>query len=234
MSVETVRKWVALLLSTAVLATGCGTVTPPGHGALLGYSRSEHMQGTRVAMVSPAEVAVRAVTSGAVQVDAFEELLALAGLENHNDELPRGARLTPHEAARMLAVLLRKPVTLASFPSRMAVGHLLREVLEGGEVSREELLRRLERFNTVAVLRPDGYLAWTRNGRTQQKVGLVQWKDGAFRAGPFELGRFYISNGWVFRPADAQLRAMMQGPPLAEVYDDADYIGRPLDGAEES
>ncbi|HZH15126.1 MAG TPA: HNH endonuclease signature motif containing protein [Archangium sp.] len=234
MSVETVRKWVALLLSTAVLATGCGTVTPPGHGALLGYSWSEHMQGTRVAMVSPAEVAVRAVTSGAVQVDAFEELLALAGLENHNDELPRGARLTPHEAARMLAVLLRKPVTLASFPSRMAVGHLLREVLEGGEVSREELLRRLERFNTVAVLRPDGYLAWTRNGRTQQKVGLVQWKDGAFRAGPFELGRFYISNGWVFRPADAQLRAMMQGPPLAEVYDDADYIGRPLDGAEES
>ena len=134
----------------------------------------------------------------------------------------------------MLAVLLRKPVTLASFPSRMAVGHLLREVLEGGEVSREELLRRVERFNTVAVLRPDGYLAWARNGRTQQNVGLVQWKEGAFWAGPFELGRFYISNGWVFRPTDAQLRAMMQGPPLAEVYDDADYVGRTLDGAEES
>ncbi|WP_375769347.1 HNH endonuclease signature motif containing protein [Archangium gephyra] len=225
----------ALLLSVTVLATGCATVTPPpGHGAFLGYSQSEHMQGTRVAMVSPAEIAVRTVASGVVQVDAFEELLAVAGLDNRDDQPPRDAPLTPHEAARVLAVLLCKPVTLASFPPRMAVGHLLREVLEGGEVSREELLRRVERFNTVAVLRPDGYLAWTRNGRTQQKVGLVQWKDGAFRAGPFELGRFYISNGWVFRPADAQLRPMMQGPPLAEVYDDADYIGRPLDGAEEA
>ncbi|MFY0573606.1 Tox-REase-5 domain-containing protein [Cystobacter fuscus] len=130
--------------------------------------------------------------------------------------------------------MLRKPVTLASFPPRMAVGHLLREVLETGEASREELLRRVERFKTVAVLRPDGYLAWTLNGRTQQKVGPVEWKDEAFRAGPFELGRFYISNGWIFRRADTQLRPLMQGPPLAEVYDDADYLDRTLDGAEES
>ncbi|MFY0579880.1 hypothetical protein ACN28S_41550 [Cystobacter fuscus] len=134
----------------------------------------------------------------------------------------------------MLAVLLNKPVTLGSFPPRMAVCHLLREVLEGGDVSREELLRRVERFKGVAVLRPDGYLAWTLNGRTQQKVGPVEWKADAFRAGSFELGRFYIVKGWVFRQADAQLRPVMQGPGLAEVYDDADYIGRSLDGAQEA
>jgi hypothetical protein len=268
MSAGKARKWVALVLGAAVLASGCATVTPPpGRGAPLGFApraasvpeppgevrgesqladrapgaparlhrrREERQLGTQVAMVSPAEMAVRAVASGAVRVDAFEELLGLAGLDNINDLPPRGAPLTPQEAARVLSVLPRKPVTLGAFPPRMAVGHLLREVLEGGEVSREELLRRVERFDTVAVLRPDGYLAWTRNGRTQQKVGQVQWKDEALRAGPFELGRFYTGNGWVFRRADALLRPVMEGPPLAEVYDDADYISRTLDGAEEA
>ena len=196
--------------------------------------RGERVQGTEVAMVSPAEMVVRVVASGAVQVDAFEHLLALAGLDNFNDLPPRGAPLSPQEAARVLTVLLNKPVTLGSFPPRMAACYLLREVLEGGEASREELLRRVERFKTVAVLRPDGYLAWTLNGRTQQKVGPVEWKEEAFRAGSFELGRFYTVSGWVFRQADAQLRPVMEGPPLAEVYDDADYISRSLDGAEEA
>ncbi|QRK13558.1 hypothetical protein JQX13_10775 [Archangium violaceum] len=176
----------------------------------------------------------RAVASGARQADAFEYLLLLAGLDNVNDAPPRGAPLTPQEAARVLAVLLNKPVTLGSFPPRMAVCHLLREVLAGGQVSREELLRRMERFRSVAVLRPDGYLAWTLNGRTQQRVGSVEWKEEAFRAGSFELGRFYTANGWVFRRADTHLRPVMQGPGLVEVYDDADYIGRSLDGAEEA
>jgi hypothetical protein len=208
--------------------------TGPNEPTRLYRRRGERVSGTEVAMVSPAEMAVRVVASGAVQADAFEYLLLLAGLDNVHDEPPRGVPLTPQEAARVLALLLRKPVTLGSFPPRMAVCHLLREVLEGGEVSREELLRRVERFKSVAVLRPDGYLAWTLDGRTQQKVGPVEWKDEAFRAGPFELGRFYIGNGWVFRQADAQLRPIMEGPPLAEVYDDADYISRTLDGAEEA
>jgi hypothetical protein len=65
-------------------------------------------------------------------------------------------------------------------------------------------------------------------------VGPVEWKEDAFRAGAFALGRFYTVSGWVFRQADAQLRPVMEGPPLAEVYDDADYIGRSLDGAEEA
>jgi hypothetical protein len=197
--------------------------------------RGERVRGTEVAMVSPPEMALRTVASGAVQVDAFEDVLLRAGLDNINDLPPRDAPLTPQEAARVLAVLVTKPVTLGSFPRRMAACHLLREVLETGEVSREELLRRVERFKRVAVLRPDGYLAWTLSGRTQQvALGRLEWKDGAFRAGPLELGRFYAVSGWVFREADAQLRPIMEGPPLAEVYDDADYLSRSLDGAEEA
>ena len=58
----------------------------------------------------------------------------------------------------------------------------------------------------------------------------MEWEDGAFRARGFELGRFYTSQGGAFRLADAQMRPA--GPMLAEVYDDADYISRSLDGAE--
>ncbi|HSP77217.1 MAG TPA: hypothetical protein VLQ93_01715, partial [Myxococcaceae bacterium] len=258
-------RWTALLLGAAVLATGCAASRPSGRGAPLhqgpgsvpvGVSevrgaspraptslrmeapllrrRGERVEGPRVARVSPAKVAAREVASGGGREDAFEQLLLLAGLDE--GKLPaRDAPLSPEEAARLLELLLNEPVTLGAFPPRMAASHLLREVLEGGAVSREELLRRVERFNEVAVLRPDGYLAWTRSGRTQQvAVGTLEWKDGAFRAGPLELGLFYVAKSGVFRHADAQLRPVMEGPPLAEVYDDADYISRSLDGAEEA
>jgi hypothetical protein len=171
------------------------------------------------------------VAGGTAREDAWELLLTSAGLEERDERPVPGTPLTPAWAARLLEVLLKKPVTLGTFPARMAVGHLLRRVLEHGELSREELQRWVKRFGRVAVLRPDGYLAWVRDGRTQQKVAPVEWKDGAFRARQFELGRFYVSNGWVFRLADEQLEPL-ERPVLVEVYDDADYLSRSLDGAE--
>ncbi|NMO19400.1 hypothetical protein HPC49_22380 [Pyxidicoccus fallax] len=183
-------------------------------------------------MVSPADTALRAVASGAVRVDAFEHLLVSAGLGDLGALPARGEPLTPDAAGRLLALLLKRPVTLAQFPARLAAGHLLREVLERGEVSREELLRRVGRFSQVAVLRPDGYLAWVRNGRTQQRVAPMRWKEDSFHAGPFELGRFYSGRGGVFRLLDDSLREA--GGVLAEVYDDADPLGRALEGAEEA
>lgn len=183
-------------------------------------------------MASPADLAVRAVTQGAVRLDAFEQLLVAAGLDG-TKALPQREALSPREAARVLAALVARPVTPGNFPPRLAASHLLREVLEGGEVSREELLRRVERFSHVAVLRPDGYLAWARSGRTQQRVGPVRWNEGSFRAGPFELGCFYSGRGGAFRLLDEGLRDA-GGGALAEVYDDADYLGRSLDGAEEA
>ncbi|TQF12258.1 hypothetical protein FJV41_30075, partial [Myxococcus llanfairpwllgwyngyllgogerychwyrndrobwllllantysiliogogogochensis] len=108
-----------------------------------------------------------------------------------------------------------------------------REVLGSGEVSRAELVRRVERFNHLAVLRPDGCLAWVSNGRTQQRVAPVEWKEGAFRAHGFELGRFYNGRTGVFRLLDDELREV-SGFPIADVHDDADVISRTLDGAEEA
>ncbi|CAM4504423.1 restriction endonuclease fold toxin 5 domain-containing protein [Corallococcus exiguus] len=175
-----------------------------------------------------------ATRSDDVQPDAWEQLLTNAGLEAR-DERTLGGTLTPTQAARLMGVLLGKPVTLSTFPPRMAAGFILREVMEGGEVTRKELSRRVERFSReqIAVLRPDGYLAWALTGSTQQKVATVEWKDGAFRAHGFELGRFYSGKGGVFRNVDAQLQAS-DWRPLAEVYDDADVISRTLDGAEDA
>ncbi|WP_370640010.1 restriction endonuclease fold toxin 5 domain-containing protein [Corallococcus interemptor] len=168
------------------------------------------------------------------QPDVWERLLANAGLEAR-DERPLGGGLTPGQAARLLDVLVGKPVTLSAFPPRMAVGFILREVMEEGEVTRQALLRRVERFSReqIAVLRPDGSLAWALTGRTQQRVATVEWKDGAFRAHGFELGCFYSGKGGVFRAVDAQLQ-VSDWRPMAEVYDDADVISRTLDGAEDA
>ncbi|WP_375743795.1 Tox-REase-5 domain-containing protein [Corallococcus interemptor] len=180
-------------------------------------------------------VAMADVTSpDDLQPDVWERLLTNAGLEAR-DERPLGGGLTPAQAARLMDVLVGKAVTLSAFPPRMAAGFILREVMAGGEVTRQELFRRVERFSReqIAVLRPDGYLAWALTGRTQQKVATVEWQDGAFRAHGFELGRFYSGKGGVFRAMDAKLQAS-DWRPMAEVYDDADVISRTLDGAEDA
>ncbi|RKH18549.1 hypothetical protein D7V77_33975 [Corallococcus sp. CA041A] len=172
---------------------------------------------------------------GLLDLESFEELLVRAGLEDP-DELPlRRNPFTPDDAVEVLGRLMEQPVTLGTFPPRMAAGFLLQEVLERGEVSREELARRVMRISReqLAVLRPDGYLAWALTGRTQQKVAPIVWRDGAFRANGFELGRFYSGKDGVFRAVDARLQASDRRP-LAEVYDDADVINRSLDGAEDA
>jgi hypothetical protein len=231
-----------LLLCVVVLCTGCAagtalsagdsspTLTGSGLAAPLPHPRAESSPDKWIAGVNPAGLVGRAALGSAVRVDAFESLLLRVGLERSLDS---SRPLTSQETTRLLTALLRVPVSLATFPQRRVVSHLLREVLEDGELPREELLRRVERFRTVAVLRPDGCLAWALSGHTQQRVGPVEWKQQAFRAGPFELGVFYTGEGGVFRQADARLRPV-SGPPLAEVHDDADYISRSLDGAEES
>lgn len=165
------------------------------------------------------------------QEDVFDVLLRNAGLEDRDERPIPGNALSPTQAARLLRELMRKPVTLGQFPSRLAVGHLLRGVMARGEMSHAELVRQVERFAWVAVLRPDGCMAWVGSGRTQQRVAPVEWRDGAFRAHGFELGRFYSGRSGVYRLLDDDLRELDKRL-IAEVYDDADYVGRVLDGAE--
>jgi Restriction endonuclease fold toxin 5 len=184
----------------------------------------------------PRGVVASAVMGGIVRLDAFERVLLLAGVDNFQALPAREAPLTPEDAAALYEVLLEKPATLAGFGPRLVASSLLREVMEGEEeLPRAVLLQRVARFEDLAVLRPDGYLAWALTGETQQRVGPVEWKDGAFRAHAFEVGRFYSGrNNMAFFEVDEQLRERQRSIILAEVHDDADVISRVLDGAEES
>lgn len=206
-------------------------VAGPDESARLSRRRVPRDDATGAGTASPAVGG--SVPSRSARADAWDALLSRAGVEERDARPIAGGSLTPTHASRLLRTLLGKDVTLSQFPSRLAVGFMLREVLATGEVSRAELERRVERFKHLAVLRPDGRLAWVRTGRTQQRVGDVEWKDGAFRARGFELGRFYDGRTGVFRLLNDELREE-SGFPLADVHDDADVISRTLDGAEEA
>jgi len=216
------------LLALVVLAllTGCATSSEAVH------ERGEQLD---TGGGGPGPLPPSVVQGRLLVLDDFEALLQRAGL---NDSTPRPAReadFTPEDAAELYDALLSRPVTLFSFGPRLAASFLLREVMEGEEeLPRPALLARLRRFEGLAVLRPDGYLAWALSGQTQQRVGQVVLKEGALRAGPFEVGRFYDGRGSVFLPVDEHLRRVRTTPPLAEVYNDGDVIGRSLDGAEDA
>jgi hypothetical protein len=247
------QSWLGLLLMW--LLAGCAT--PPGKPRSLGEipwtlryrpstpqeapdtaarKRAQQEQHARAGGGGPRTMVASAVMGGVVKLDAFEAVLVLAGLDNADDLPPREAPLTPEDAAALYDRLLDKPVPLARFGQRLVASYLLREAMEGEEeLPREVLPQRVERFRGLAVLRPDGYLAWALSGETQQRVAPVEWKDGAFRAHAFEVGRFYSGrNGMAFFAVDEQLQERLDAGVHAEVYHDADVISRVLDGAEES
>jgi hypothetical protein len=185
--------------------------------------------------VDPGALVTDALLGRLQEVDSFEYVLLLAGVDTVNALPTPEAPLTPEDAAALYDVLLDKPVTLYNFGPRLVASYLLREAMEEEqELTRAELLQRVERFKYLAVLRPDGYLAWALSGSTQQRVAPVEWRDGAFRAHGFELGRFYSGRTSAFFPVDEHLRPVRSQGPLAEVFDDADVISRVMDGAEEA
>lgn len=207
----------------------------PGHRTAKAPPQASAARSASSGRTGPRALVARAAQGALHQVDAFEEVLLFAGLDNVGLLPPREVPLSPEDAAALHDVLLDKPVTLAGFGPRLVASFLLRQAMEEEqEVPRAELLQRVARFKYLAVLRPDGYLAWALDGTTQQRVAPVQWKDGAFRARGFELGRFYSGRTGAFFPVDEHLQPLRTQGPLAEVFDDADLISRVLDGAEES
>ena len=146
-----------VVVCLALLIAGCaGVETPAGRGG----SRTFRQRAASSSGVS-SDRQHRGRAEGAhseeldlSKEDSFEALLVRAGLEDLDAWPVRRNPFTPEDASEVLARLMEKPVTLSTFPPRMAAGFLLREVLEHGEVSREELVRRVARFarEQVAVL----------------------------------------------------------------------------------
>jgi len=232
------RRWPATLFPL-LLANGCASAgsaaTPRKATNPSTMPAPIEVQAPIVQAAWPGET-IQMVKGSAVKLDAFEGLLVLAGVDTLDQLPPRERPLDREGARRLLTLLMEKPLPLRAFPQRTGACFLLREVLESGAVSRAELNHRVDRFRQVAVLRPDGYLAWVLSGRTQQRAGpgQLEFKDGVFKADRFVLGQFYSGRRGAYRPVDAQMQPLWDSNILGEVYDDSDLFGRAMDGAEES
>jgi hypothetical protein len=123
-------------------------------------------------------------------LDEFGALLVKAGLPA--ELLPTGRDLSPEQAKQLrLHFHLFPPKASEYAPWLVADVLLLDAALKNEAIPRAELGRRVQEFQPLVVLRPDGYLASALSGKEQQCVGPVEVQDGSYRAGVFEVGTFY-------------------------------------------
>ncbi|HZI04897.1 MAG TPA: Tox-REase-5 domain-containing protein [Archangium sp.] len=163
--------------------------------------------------------------------DFFQVVQEASGL-GEEARHPAGAALYLEQARQLLGRLAKTPVTQRSFAPRRALCWLLREVLEGGErVEYADLKWRAERFGSVVLVRPDGYLVTALDGTPLQHLGPLVLVEGEWWVGRFVVGGFYVSHGGVFYPATEALRRA-DGPPLAELGLGRDALNAALDGAQ--
>jgi hypothetical protein len=152
------------------------------------------------------------------QADDFRLLLQEAGLAP--GEIPTEAMVTV-EQARRLRMLLWLAVAdgdMRSYGPRVTADFLLAEVATGGAaVLRTALNERLRRFEGLAVLRPDGYLALAITGAALQCVGPVQLQGNELQAGDFKVGPFYTQEGGSFReePSLPSRASFLPGPEVS-------------------
>jgi hypothetical protein len=155
------------------------------------------------------------------QVDDFGMLLLEAGLTP--EVIPTGPLVTV-EQAQQLRMLLRLSMAdgnMKSYGPRVTADFLLAEVATaGGVVSRGVRCERLRRFESLAVLRPDGYLARAITGAPLQCVGPVQMQGNELQAGDFKVGPFYARDGGAFREEPSI-------PPRASFLSDAEVFAKP-------
>jgi hypothetical protein len=118
------------------------------------------------------------------------------------EALPTEKEVSVAEAERLhlTLTLLLADGSMQRYGPRMAAHFLMMEVIaEGKAVRRDRLEERLRRFERLAVLRPDGYLASASTGYPVQCVGPIQVKDGALKSGGYKVGAFYTPDGSGFR-----------------------------------
>ncbi len=165
--------------------------------------------------------------------DDFQLLQESAGLEAAARHAT-GEEFETDDAKALWEALARTPATLKNFAPRRTLVFLLRQVLAADEdISYAELLQRTSGFRLLVVMRPDGYLAGTLNGRPLQRMGHLELREGRLVAGGFEVGAFYRDRGGVFYAVDETLQPL-RTPPLGELGLEHDWFNAALDGAEDT
>jgi hypothetical protein len=132
--------------------------------------------------------------------DDFGMLLLNTGIRA--DVLLSDGDLTVSEAHRLRLLLGLESADggLARYGPRLVANYMLAEAITSGKtVSRAELNERLQRFEGLSVLRPDGYLVQALTGAPLQCAGPVQVQDQAVRAAEFTLGRFYSARSGTYQ-----------------------------------
>jgi hypothetical protein len=164
--------------------------------------------------------------------DDFQQVQQSAQLEEGECHAV-GKALEPGGAQKLWQGLARTRTTLQNFAPRRTLAFVLSPVLfQKEEVPYEELLRRLEPFTFLVVMRPDGYLASAMTGKPLQRMGRLEVRDGRLMAGVFEVGGFYRDKGGVFYQVDSSLR--VSGNMLGELGLEHDIFSSVLDGAEDA
>ncbi|WP_224368589.1 Tox-REase-5 domain-containing protein [Hyalangium versicolor] len=167
------------------------------------------------------------------QPDDFQILQRSAGLEE-NSWHDAGQDLETGDAHALWEALGRTRTTLRNFGPRRSLIFLLGRVLaEDQDVPYDELLQRTRPFQSLVVMRPDGYLASALTGSALQRMGRLQLRDGRLMAGDFEVGAFYRDKGGVFYAVDA----LLQWSPTeqrGELGLERDWLNAALDGAQDA
>jgi hypothetical protein len=124
------------------------------------------------------------------ELDEFGALLVKAGLST--ELLPKGRDLSPEQAQHLRLHFHLFPPKHSEYAPWLVADVLLLDVaLKNEAVPRAELGRRIQEFQYLVVLRPDGYLADALSGKEKECVGPVVPSAGVYRAGIYEVGTFY-------------------------------------------
>ncbi|MFL5352258.1 Tox-REase-5 domain-containing protein [Archangium sp.] len=165
--------------------------------------------------------------------DAFQVVQEASGL-GEEDRHPVGAALYLGQARELLGRVARTRVTTRSFAPRRVLFWLLGEVLEGGErVEYAELRRRARRFESLVLVRPDGYLVAALTGAPLQRMEPVTLEEGQWKVGRLVVGELYFSRGGVLYPVNDVLRRA-NTPPWAELGLGRDWLNAALDGGQDA
>lgn len=134
-------------------------------------------------------------------VDDFNLLLLASGLPPHL--LPSGGEVTEKEAERLLAeVKLRSAGPGTSAPQLVAEALLLNVALGDKPMPRVEVNQRLKRFEGLAVLTREGFMAWALTGEPVEWVGKVEVVGGVPRARGYEVGALHAPSGRAWRQVE--------------------------------
>jgi hypothetical protein len=216
------RSWLALLMLGALgWMTGCAASGAGGRRLVLydGPSSAGRSQ-------------PRSSFSLWAKPDDFQRVQQSAGLEE-GDWHEADEELGPEEALKLVQSLARSRTTLQNFAPRRTLAFVLSPVVSHKEeVSYAELLRRMEPFRFLVVMRPDGCLASAMTGQPLQRMGKLELREGRLMAGVFEVGGFYRNKGGVFYQVDGSLR--LSGNMLGELGLEHDIFSAALDGAEDA